>query len=60
MDGQLVDRGPKEVEQHLADFRLGQVAQDHRIVEVDRAGEEVIANEGLYLGIELLVAPDEA
>ena len=24
------------VEQHLADFRLGQVAQDHRIIQVDR------------------------
>jgi hypothetical protein len=26
----------KLVEQHLADFRLGQVAQDHRIIQVDR------------------------
>ena len=35
VDRQRVDRGLERVEQHLADLRLGQVAQDHRVLEID-------------------------
>ena len=56
VDGQRVDRSAEVVKQHLADFRLGQVAQDHRIVQIDRAREKVIAHERLDPRIELVIA----
>jgi hypothetical protein len=60
VDRQRVDRGAEMVEQHLADFGLGQVAQNHRIIQINRAGEQVIAHERFDLRIELVVAAHQA
>ncbi len=60
VDRQRVDRGAEVVEHHLPDFRLGQVAQDHRVFQIDGAGEEVVAEKSSDLGVELVVAADQA
>jgi hypothetical protein len=44
------------IEERLRDFRLAQVPQDHGILEVDDAREQVLAHERLDLGVELVVA----
>ena len=62
LDRQRVDGGLEGVEQHLADFRLGEVAQHHRVFEIDRRrlrrGDSRM--KVFTLRIEHVVAADEA
>ena len=60
MDGERIDSATKMVEQHLAHFGLRQITQDHRIFQVNGRVEQVVAHKRPDLGVELVVAADEA
>ena len=59
LDGQRVDGGGKLVGDQLAGFGFGEIAQNHRIIEINRGGKQLVAQEVPHFWVKQFVTADE-